>query len=149
MNSARVCKYIATLGPIGYVSAPGTVATLVTLPLVFWLKTYIVSDYLYILFVGLLFGLSLLVIHQALKPYKRHEDPSEIVLDEVVGCLTTFWGIKFCAPAVVIGFILFRLLDILKLGPIKKSERIVEPWGIMLDDALAALISNGILRLFF
>ena len=39
---------IATLGPIGYMNAPGTMASIATLPLVYWLHTIIPNQYIYL-----------------------------------------------------------------------------------------------------
>jgi len=44
--------YIPTLGPIGYLPAPGTAATLATIPLVILAHAYLA----YPLYVGLVFG---------------------------------------------------------------------------------------------
>jgi len=149
MKIARLCTWIATLGPIGYLSASGTVASFVTLPFVYWLANRVEGEFVYLGLVSLVFIVSLFIVSKALEIFKRHEDPAEIVIDEVVGCLLTFWGIPFCVPAVVVGFILFRFFDIIKLGTIKECEDFVGPWGIMLDDVMAALITNLILRTIF
>ena len=149
MKVARVCTWIATLGPIGYLSASGTVASLVTLPFVYWLEKRVPGEFLYLGIVVGAFILSTFVVSKALEIFKRHEDPAEIVIDEVIGCLLTFWGIPFGVQAVVIGFILFRFFDIIKLGVIKECEDFVGPWGIMLDDVMAALVTNLILRTMF
>ena len=49
----------------------------------------------------------------------------------------------------VVGFVLFRLLDVIKFGWVKKAESLVDAWGIMADDVVAALIANLILRVMY
>lgn len=83
--------HIATLGPIGYMNAPGTMASLVTLPLVYWLHYIIPNNYAYLSFVIFMIIISLWIIHKAVEQSRWHHDPSEVVLDEVIGCLLTFW----------------------------------------------------------
>ena len=41
----------------------------------------------------------------------------------------------------VIGFISFRIIDIVKPGPVKRMERLPGGWGIMADDVLAGIIA--------
>lgn len=149
MNMTRLCALISTLGPIGYFGASGTVATLVTLPFVYWTHTVLPVPRIYLGFIILFFVLSMLIVTEALKVFKRHDDPSEIVLDEVMGCLLTFWGIALTTKSIVIGFLLFRALDIIKFGWVKKAESWANAWGVMGDDIVAALIANVILRILF
>lgn len=149
MNLIKICTYIATLGPIGYFGASGTVATFVTLPLVYLLNSIIPSQRLYLGMIIITFALSMFIVSKALKNFKRHDDPSEIVLDEVMGCLLTFWGIALSPKSVLMGFLLFRALDIIKFGWVKKAESWADAWGVMGDDMVAALIANLLLRMLF
>lgn len=74
------------------------------------------------------------------------KDPGEIVIDEVSGQSIALAGLHlvFPGPAAWIGvalaFALFRLLDILKPGPIGALERLPGGLGIMADDVLAGLL---------
>ena len=149
MTIIRICTIISTLGSIGYFGASGTVATIVTLPLVYWTHDIIPSQRLYLGFIICAFAASMVIVKQALKQFKRHDDPSEIVLDEVLGCLLTFWGIPLTAQSVLVGFLLFRALDIIKFGWVKKAESLADAWGVIGDDMVAALIANAVLRLLF
>ena len=49
----------------------------------------------------------------------------------------------------LVGFLLFRALDIIKFGWVKQAESFADAWGVIGDDVVAALIANGILRLLF
>ena len=138
---------IATLGPVGYMPAPGTMASIITLPLVYWLRTLFPNQYAYVSIVGLALLASLWIIRKVMLQSRWHHDPSEVVIDEVIGCLLTFWGIALSGKTVLLGFILFRFFDILKIGGIRYLERLPGEWGILFDDVGAGLISNLILRL--
>ena len=71
-----------------------------------------------------------------------------IVWDEIAGYLITLWFIPFTWLNVGLGFVLFRFFDILKPWPIKIADRRVKGgFGIMLDDVLAAVFANIVLRL--
>jgi len=141
--------FVATLGPIGYLTAPGTIASIVTIPGIFWLRMLFPSQQAYGGIVMVFFVTSLYIVHKVRMHFKRHEDPPEIVIDEVVGCLVTFWAIPLCAPSVIVGLLLFRFFDIFKIGGIQYVERLNGCWGIVLDDVAAAFMSNIILRLIF
>lgn len=146
---SKFFKFIATLGPVGYFPAPGTVASIIAIPAMMLIRSYIVNDMWYLSFSVLFCLLSILLINGCLQNFKRANDPSEIVLDEVVGVIITFWAIPITTQSIIIGLILFRFFDILKLGWIKKAEKLVGGWGIVFDDVVAALISNVLLRLIF
>lgn len=80
------------------------------------------------------------------------EDHSAIVWDEVLGYVVTVIWFPPSWLAVVAGFVLFRVFDILKPGPIRWAERRVSGGlGVMLDDLLAglaaALVLWGVLAL--
>jgi len=141
------CVRIATLGPLGHMNAAGTLASLVALPLVYWLHWLAQNQSTYLLYTSILFLIGLFITRCALNHMKRNDDPSEIVVDEIVGCLLTFWGIAFTTKAIVIGFILFRLFDISKVAGSAQAERLGGATGVMLDDVIAALLSNLLLRL--
>jgi len=76
------------------------------------------------------------------------EDPQSVVVDEVVGALL---AMAFVAghrwPSIAAAWVLFRLFDILKPGPIDWAQRLRPPGvGIMADDVLAGLVA-GLLAL--
>ena len=73
-------------------------------------------------------------------------DPSEIVIDEFVGCLFTFIAIKINFKTIILGFILFRIFDITKIFGIKRIEKLNGATGILLDDIAAGILSNLILQ---
>jgi phosphatidylglycerophosphatase A len=73
-------------------------------------------------------------------------DPSIVVIDEVVGMWITLFLVPKTIPAYLLGFLLFRAMDIVKPQPARAVERIPDGWGIMLDDIVAGLYANLALR---
>lgn len=75
-------------------------------------------------------------------------DHSAIVWDEFVGFWITMALVIPSWPNIVLGFILFRLFDILKPWPIKVLDKSVHGgFGIMIDDVLAGVFAAGLLYL--
>ncbi len=73
-------------------------------------------------------------------------DPSECVIDELAGqwlaCVFVAWG-TFSLPAFLLAFILFRLFDIWKPGPVGWAEsRLPGGLGVMMDDIVAGLMAG-------
>ena len=70
------------------------------------------------------------------------DDPSEVVWDEIVGYCV---AVAFVPPTVgwlLAGFVLFRALDVSKLGPVGWAERrFPGGLGIMADDLVAGALS--------
>lgn len=137
-------KNIVTIGHVGYLPAPGTMGTLFALILVYVLRLHSIDYWGFFCFCTFLF--SLIVVHFAL-PYFDHKDPSEIVIDEVIGCLIMLYHIQWTPKIVFMGFVMYRLLDIYKPFGIKHLEKLPTSYGIMFDDVAAGLLSNCILRL--
>ena len=68
------------------------------------------------------------------------KDASAIVIDEVVGVLIALWALPLDRYLLVIlGFVLFRLFDIIKPWP--ALERLPRGWGVMMDDVFAGLLA--------
>ena len=85
-----------------------------------------------------------MVSSRAEKIYNK-EDPGEVVIDEVVGYLVTMAFIAPTAVNIVLGFLLFRALDILKPFPCRRLEKIHGGYGIVLDDVAAGVWANLLL----
>jgi phosphatidylglycerophosphatase A len=74
-------------------------------------------------------------------------DPGPVVLDEVLGMLITLFMNPVGWAGAVLGFLLFRVADIVKPYPANRFEALHGGLGIMADDAMAAVYSNIALRL--
>lgn len=132
----------ATMGPLGYMPISGTLASVLSLPLLL-VKFYVN--------IRVEFGLLILatlaayfIIDQAYDSFNE-EDPSAIVLDEVVGVLWALWGIPLTWWRLLLGFILFRIFDITKFPLLNWLEKMPGALGIILDDVAAGIITNIIL----
>jgi phosphatidylglycerophosphatase A len=71
-------------------------------------------------------------------------DPREVVMDEFAGQAITFIGIAAIRPsqaivATILGFLLFRVFDIVKPWPIRRLELFPGGWGILADDVMAGV----------
>tara|TARA_B100001250_G_C19770304_1_gene776823 strand:+ start:1302 stop:1598 length:297 start_codon:yes stop_codon:yes gene_type:complete len=69
------------------------------------------------------------------------KDPQHIVIDEAIGMWISLLTINYHVYAVVLAFILFRLLDIFKPSFIFRSQYLKGAWGVLVDDALAGFIT--------
>lgn len=75
------------------------------------------------------------------------EDPSRVVIDEMVGVWINLLFIPLTTTNFVLAFILFRFFDIAKPLGIRKLEQLKNGWGVMLDDVVAGIYGNLILQL--
>jgi phosphatidylglycerophosphatase A len=73
-------------------------------------------------------------------------DPGPVVIDEVVGMLVTLAFIPVGWSGALAGFVIFRILDIVKPYPSRRLENLHGGWGVVLDDAMAAVYGNLVLR---
>ena len=67
------------------------------------------------------------------------KDPQIVVIDEVAGQLVTLIAVPLAWKTYLVGFILFRVFDILKPPPVRLLERLPEGVGIVVDDLGAGL----------
>jgi phosphatidylglycerophosphatase A len=83
--------------------------------------------------------------------YWKEEDPKHFVLDEVAGYLVvplllpqgTLWQVAFW------GFLLFRVLDIIKVPPARQIDRDLHgSWGILLDDIVSGVYAVLVLYVY-
>jgi phosphatidylglycerophosphatase A len=74
------------------------------------------------------------------------KDPGLVVVDEVVGMWVTLVGMPFVPLTIVLGFLLFRVMDIVKPWPARSLEGLPGGWGIMADDVAAGIYAHLVLR---
>jgi phosphatidylglycerophosphatase A len=75
-------------------------------------------------------------------------DPRPIVIDEMAGFLISLLWLPLNPLTLCLGFGLFRLFDIVKPPPISSVEkRMRGGWGVVIDDVLAGVFTNAVLRL--
>lgn len=136
---------VATLGDVRYSPAPGSVASALMLPVILVLNHFGISTVAYAALILACALISYVIVQKSL-PYFDTLDPKEIVLDECLGMLITFWAIPISAFSIIVGFLLFRLFDISKFFGIRIFEKIPGALGILADDVAAGLLSWIILR---
>jgi phosphatidylglycerophosphatase A len=142
----RAVLFMATGFFIGTVPfASGTFGSLIGLPVCFLLSRLNFLQSVICILVFILFAIG---IASAAEKILKQKDPGQIVIDEIAGLMVTFAGLPFNLKTVLAGFIIFRVFDILKPFPIRNLEkRVGGGSGIVLDDVLAGVYSNLILRL--
>jgi phosphatidylglycerophosphatase A len=143
--SGRLARVIATGLGSGYSPiAPGTAGSLVGL-LCFWPLARVPLALLAVAIVGLFFvgvAASTVVAEQV-----GLHDPGIVVVDEVIGMWITLALLPFTPLTAALGFLLFRLMDIVKPYPARALERLPGGWGIVADDVMAGIYANLALRL--
>jgi len=145
MKNQRWCVPLATLGPIGYLPASGTCASIIA---VLALSAVPTTGWLFIAATFLLLLFSYYAITVALAYFSAH-DPSMIVLDELVGCCFVYIGLPALHNPLVLllGLLLFRFFDIFKPFPISLAEKLPGAYGVLADDIVAGIVANLILQL--
>lgn len=154
----RVARLIATVGGLGdALPAPGTTAGSLPAAIAWWIAARLATDP--VVAVG---GLAVATVVAAVagvwaadreaRRRARH-DPGPVVIDEVAGQ----WGCFVTAAAVggvdgvrsilavVVGFVAFRVLDIVKPWPIRRLEGLPGGVGIMFDDLAAGAAAGVVL----
>ncbi|NBQ17092.1 phosphatidylglycerophosphatase A [bacterium] len=138
----KISLKIATLGPIGYLIAPGTVASLCSLIVIALLNFSCIN---YLIFSVCVVAVAFIVLR--LTPLDLvHNDASELVIDEVVGTVITFLFIGLTPVRLVVGFLLFRFFDISKWFGVDYIQRLPGAYGVLSDDIAAGLLSNVVLQ---
>ena len=78
--------------------------------------------------------------------YMEDHDPSEVVIDEVVGMGISLFMLPHNLGLYLLAFILFRIIDIFKPLFIYRIQNLSGGWGIMLDDVLAGIFTFAIVN---
>ena len=142
----RLGLFVATCGYIGYVPiAPGTFGSAAGL-VVFAAVRWSGSTSLELAVIVFLLAIGVWSASVA----ERHfgaVDPGPVVVDEVAGMLITLALIPVSVTGAIVGFFLFRVLDVIKPWPANRMEALPGGLGVMADDAMAAVYGNIIMRL--
>ena len=146
----RLAHAVATCGYVGLLRpAPGTWGSAVALPLA-WVAM-LGGPIVFTLSIAALVPLGFWATREVTRDADNH-DPSEVVIDEVLGqwiaLLPVSWGAAMAGapvlalwPGWVAAFVLFRLFDIWKPGPVGAVDRRQDVWGVVLDDAVAGVLA--------
>ena len=143
--TTRVGLFVATCGYVGYAPvAPGTFGSAAGLALFLLLRQWgspiaEVAAIIVLLVVGTWSGTIA----------ERHfggVDPAPVVIDEVAGMLITLVFLPVSLAGAVVGFLVFRILDVIKPWPSARFEALPGGLGVMADDGMAALYGNLVMR---
>lgn len=139
-------KNCATLGPLGFWGkAPGTVGSLAGI-LWYTVAFHFLDPVSYVLLLAATLYFAVAICGEAEdRMFKR--DPGEVILDEFVCIPICFIGLQGAITSLggwawvmlLAGFAGFRFFDILKPLGIKKLQSKPGGWGVVVDDAVAAL----------
>ncbi len=120
--------------------ASGTIGTLAAVPLILVLDNFGIRSNVYTLLVAVAIAVW---TSDRTQNVLGKKDPSEVVIDEVAGFLLTMALLPQTWLALCLGFILFRVFDVLKPFPIKHLEKLKGGFGIVFDDLLAGLYAGA------
>lgn len=137
--------------------APGTWGSLAALPLA-WALHVLGGPLALLVGTGAAFLLGLWATRDYMARTGRH-DPSEVVIDELVGQWIALLPVSFGAvhagadpaalwPGVLSAFVAFRAFDIWKPGPVGWADARDDAFGVMLDDVIAGWLAAMIVAVF-
>ena len=140
----RLEKVFCTCFGVGYLPAPGTCASALTCVALFFCG-------------GVNIPFLLVFTYIALKGMQRylsnfdgvHVDPPHVVIDEVVGQMYAFVGVRTTPSVLFWGFLLFRFFDIVKPGPVGVAERMKGAHGVLWDDVVAGVIVMLLFKVWY
>jgi len=127
---------------------PGTMGTVVGVGLYLLLPMQYLTDWkIYLGIIVFTFLIGIYLCGYTAKTLNVHDHPG-IVWDEIVGYFITMFMVPKEWLWILIGFILFRIFDILKPWPISIADkRLKGGFGIMLDDVIAAIFALIIIQI--
>lgn len=135
-----VAKAVGSVLGIGYLPlAPGTFGSLAAA--LFYLFVPAIAPPYW--FIPLIVAVSLAGVWAGGVMEREYgKDPSAVVVDELAGQWLALLLLPATPFAVAVAFVLFRIFDIAKPGPVDRLQRLSGGWGIMADDLLAGLLAN-------
>ena len=142
----RVAVALATAGYAGFFPfAPGTVGSVVGVAVWAAARLAGATAVAEVLLVVALLVVGALAASEAERRLGT-TDPGPVVIDEVMGQCVTLIAAPLTWNTAVLGFLLFRVFDIVKPPPARQLERAHGGWGIMLDDLAAGAYAAIVLR---
>ena len=138
-----IWRFVATFFYLGKLPfAPGSWGSLGALML--WLLLPVTFS-VHLTVIVILFILGVYSSNKMAK-YMEDHDPSEVVIDEVVGMGISLFMLPHSLGLYLLAFILFRIFDFFKPLFIYRIQNLSGGWGIMLDDVLAGLLTFTIVK---
>ena len=141
----RLAVFVCSFGYIGFFPiAPGTVGSAAGVAVYLAARHY-GTPYIDAMLIAV-FGIAGIALTRPCEEDLRCVDPGPIVIDEVMGMLITLALVPVGAGGILLGFLLFRAFDVAKPFPARHLERLPAGFGVMADDAMAAVYANLVLR---
>ena len=140
-------KIVATGFGLGYSPLiSGTIGSLLGFPIYFLLRGQ--SPFTQIISIMALCAIGVVTAGRAekLSAPSLGKDPGHIVIDEVAGCVIYLSLIPFEKEAVIAGFVVYRIFDIIKPFPAYRSQKLPGGWGIMADDIIAGIYAAMVIN---
>lgn len=98
---------------------------------------------------GLFVGFVVLGIPASSGLERRYgEDPKQATVDEAAGQTLTLMGLPLDPTTVLVGFVLFRIFDVLKPWPARRLESLHGGLGIVADDVAAGVYARIVMQLW-
>jgi phosphatidylglycerophosphatase A len=122
--------------------APGTIGSLATVPLIYFLHYLQINIYSLFGLILILYVSAVFVTEAVQKKYHLH-DPQWIVIDEVIGMLVTWSFVRTVDfPTIFLVFASFRFFDIIKIWPASYFDRLHHGFGTITDDVISAVYAG-------
>ncbi len=148
MNFNKIATFYCAGFGIGFFpKAPGTLASLTILPLVWYIKPQI-SVFSFIACLVIYFIISYLLLKVILIK-KKDMDPKFVVCDEYLGQAV---ALIFCDQKLLdflIAFVLFRIFDIKKPFPVSYFDNQKNISGVLMDDVAAGILVNFFFIIYY
>ena len=138
----RFALIVSTWFGCGFIKlAPGTIGSIAAV-LLAWVLAELGGVLTLIIVTTVLFLIGIWAAHTYVLTV-QDEDPPQVVIDEVVGQCLTLLVVPVDVLYYLIGFVLFRLFDIIKPWPVNWADKNIKGGlGIMLDDVLAGIYAG-------
>jgi phosphatidylglycerophosphatase A len=142
----RLGVFLATFGYVGYAPvAPGTFGSAAGL-IVYYLVRSAGSRPIEAAVIAAVFLLGIWSGTEA-EHHFGGTDPGPVVIDEVMGMLITLAFLPVTLTGALVGFLVFRVLDVIKPWPSAQFEALPGGLGVMADDGMAAIYGNLLMQL--
>ncbi len=126
--------------------ASGTFGTLVGIPIVWLIGTYLTANWLFVASIFVLM-IGIKAADVAEKHWGKSDD-GRIVIDEILGYMVAMYLIPVSWQALIWAFFIFRFFDIVKIWPARQIDQQVPGGkGVMLDDLAAGVYSCAVMHI--
>lgn len=154
----KIARLFTSCCGLGFLPiAPGTWGSLppaIIFAIMCWLSVPAIYIFVVMLIVAIKGSAFCVIYAPAVIEGTGKKDPGEVVADELAGQAVAFMAAPLLAPTAIspilglIGFLAFRVFDILKPWPCKRLERLPHGVGILADDLMAGVYAAIALQIY-